>query len=81
MNEERIFEMLSELKTRADVTNERLDWYNRSLDFHIKRSDMLEEQVDELYKLKYYAMGAMAVITGLLTIFFDIIKTYITGGN
>jgi hypothetical protein len=81
MTDERIYEMLSELKVHAATTNERLDHYNKSLDFHIKRSDMLEEQVDELYKLKYYAMGAMAVVTGLLTIFFDIIKTYITGGN
>lgn len=45
MNEERIFEMLSELKVHAATTNERLAHYNKSLDTHIKRTEMLEKDM------------------------------------
>jgi len=46
MNEDRIFEVLTELKVHASVTNERLSHYNLSLDEHIKRTTILEEQMD-----------------------------------
>lgn len=45
MNEERIFELLSELKVHAATTNERLSHYNKSLDIHIKRTEMLEKDM------------------------------------
>lgn len=46
MNEERLFEMLSELKVHAATTNERLAHYNASLDDHIKRTNILEKQME-----------------------------------
>lgn len=61
MNEERIFELLSELKAHAGVTNERLNTYNGQLKEHMRRSDALETKVDELYKWKYYVMGAVGI--------------------
>ena len=45
MNEDRLFEMLSELKAHMHTTNERLDWYNKSLDLHIKRTELLEKDM------------------------------------
>ena len=45
MNEERIFEMLSELKVHAATTNERLGVYNQQLEVHIKRTELLEKDM------------------------------------
>lgn len=45
MNEDRLFEMLSELKVHANVTNERLKTYNNSLEIHIKRTELLEKDM------------------------------------
>lgn len=45
MNEDRLFEMLSELKVHAATTNERLAHYNDSLDLHIKRTELLEKDM------------------------------------
>ncbi len=42
---DRIFEVLTELKQHAAVTNERLEWYNKSLDMHIKRTELLEKDM------------------------------------
>ena len=41
--------------------NGRLDVYNVHLEEHMRRSDALETKVDELYKWKYYVMGAIGV--------------------
>lgn len=45
MNEDRLFEMLSELKVHAATTNERLGVYNQQLELHIKRTEMLEKDM------------------------------------
>lgn len=45
MNEDRIFEALTELKVHASVTNERLKHYNESLDEHIRRTELLERDM------------------------------------
>jgi hypothetical protein len=50
MNEDRLFEMLTELKVGQATTNERLAHYNASLDEHIKRTELLESRQDEFEK-------------------------------
>ena len=45
MNEDRLFEMLSELKVHAATTNERLGVYNQQLELHIKRTELLEKDM------------------------------------
>lgn len=87
MQEDRIFEILTELKQHAAVTNEKLDWYNKSLDTHIKRTELLEARQDEFEKqtnkqlevailpiksIKWIA-GALAAIVAIASAFKDII--------
>jgi CII-binding regulator of phage lambda lysogenization HflD len=56
----------------------RLDRYNDQLEIHIRRSDALETKVGELYKFKYYVVGALSILTAMLTFGLDLIKEYLT---
>ena len=69
MNEDRLFEMLSELKVHAATTNERLGVYNQQLELHIKRTELLEKDMQvallPIKATKFLvgaAIGASAVI-------------------
>ena len=64
---------------RADLQEHkgRLDIYNSLLDIHIKRSESLETMVKELYKYKYYIVGALTVGMPMLTWGLEILKTWI----
>lgn len=72
MNEDRIFEALTELKVHASVTNQRLEHYNQSLDEHIKRTTILEEQMEmallPIKASKFFAAVAVGItaVLGLL---------------
>lgn len=72
MNEERIFEVLSELKVHAATTNERLAHYNKSLDIHIKRTEMLEKDMQvamlpiRVAKFLAACAAGMSALLGLL---------------
>jgi hypothetical protein len=65
MNEklDKILSDLSDLRTEQAVTNERLKHYNGSLDTHIKRTELLEKEVHELWRWKWFVAGGLAVIT------------------
>lgn len=72
MNENRIFEALTELKVHASVTNERLKHYNESLDEHIKRTELLEKDMQVAMLpikaakiLAAVSAGAVSVLTAL----------------
>jgi len=45
MNEERIFDTLMRLEQHSAVTNERLKTYNDQLELHIKRTELLEKDM------------------------------------
>ena len=42
---EKLFETLAKLEAHAAVTNERLGVYNQQLELHIKRTEMLEKDM------------------------------------
>lgn len=65
MNEklDKILSDLSDLRTEQAVTNERLKHYNGSLDTHIKRTELLEKEVHELWKWRWSLAGALTAIT------------------
>lgn len=53
--------ILARMEEKLDNVDYRLDTYNTHLEEHMRRSDALETKVDELYKWKYYVMGAIGV--------------------
>lgn len=63
MKERDVLDILSDIKVEQAKQGVRLDTYNEQLKDHMKRSDSLEKQVDELYKWKYYVAGAIALTT------------------
>jgi len=71
MNEERLFDMLTDLKVHAATTNERLQHYNESLDKHIKRTELLEKDMQTalipVKVFKLFAVSAAATVP-ILTI-------------
>lgn len=71
MNEklDKILSDLSDLRTEQAVTNERLKHYNESLDYHIKRTDTLEQEVHDLHRWRWLIAGGLAVVTFLAQIF------------
>jgi hypothetical protein len=70
MNENFEVEVIEKL-TKIDG---RLDVYNAHLEEHMRRSDALEEKVDELYKFKYYVVGGLALASLLISIAVQILK-------
>lgn len=75
MNEMDIIEILSDIKVEQAKQGVRLDTYNEQLKDHMKRSDSLEKQVDELYKWKYYVAGAVALISVIGTVALQLITS------
>lgn len=65
MNEklDKILSDLSDLRTSQAVTNKCLEHYNESLDKHIKRTELLEKEVHDLWRWKWFVAGGLAVIT------------------
>lgn len=49
------------------------------LEEHMRRSDLLETRVDELFKFKYYLVGIAAAVTTLAALAWDFLKQYIFG--
>lgn len=77
MNERDVLELLSDIKVEQAKQGVRLDTYNDQLKDHMKRSDSLEKQVDELYKWKYYVAGAIALISLIGTAALQILTAYL----
>lgn len=75
MNERDVIELLSDIKVEQAKQGVRLDTYNEQLKDHMKRSDSLEKQVDELYKWKYYVAGAVALISVIGTVALQLITS------
>lgn len=75
MNERDVLELLSDIKVEQAKQGVRLDTYNEQLKDHMKRSDSLEKQVDELYKWKYYVAGAVALISVIGTVALQLITS------
>jgi hypothetical protein len=69
MNEDRLFETLTRLEAHAAVTNERLAHYNDSLDMHIKRTELLEKDMQvALLPIKSikFLIGAVVGASGII---------------
>ena len=68
---DRILEALTDLKVHAATTNERLQHYNESLDIHIKRTELLEKDMQTalipVKVFKLFAVSAAATVP-ILTI-------------
>lgn len=64
----------SQLVERLAKIDGRLDVYNAHLEEHMRRSDALEEKVDELYKFKYYVVGGLALASLLATLAVQLVK-------
>lgn len=73
----RVEEKLDEHTILLTKVDTHLEVYNDHLREHMRRSDALEKQVDELYKWKYYLVGALAIVTTMATLAYDIILTYL----
>lgn len=65
MNENKFEVVVVEKLAKIDG---RLDVYNAHLEEHMRRSDALEQKVDELYKFKYYVVGGLALASLLISI-------------
>lgn len=65
MNEklDRILKEVSDVRKDQAVTNTRLDHYNELLREHMRRTEISERRLDELYRYKWLAVGAIAVVT------------------
>ena len=63
MNEklDRIIEELSKLKTAQAVANAHLEFYNKQLKEHIKRTELLEKEMHTLWKWKWTVAGGVTV--------------------
>jgi hypothetical protein len=60
---EKILEKLSEQAIQLARIDERLKAYNESLDEHIRRTELLEKEVHELWRYKWAVAGGLAVVT------------------
>lgn len=62
---DKIADKLAEQSVHLARIDERLGTYNQQLEQHIKRTEIAEGRIDELYKYKYLALGITAAITFL----------------
>jgi archaellum component FlaC len=72
--EDRILEALAELQVEQAKQGVRLDAYNEHLKEHMRRSDALENQVDELYKFKYIVAGVVTATSAILAFLLDLLR-------
>jgi len=67
-------DLLLEIKDETSKSSERLAAIETDLKYHIKRTDLLEEFVNELKRDVYIARGAIALIlaSGAIAAFFKL---------
>jgi hypothetical protein len=60
---EKILEKLTEQAVHLARIDERLEAYNKSLESHIKRTEILEREVHQLWRYKWLVAGGVTVLT------------------
>lgn len=72
MDNSKVLELLLEIKDETSKSSERLSAIETDVKYHIKRTDLLEEFVNELRRDVYVARGAIALVlaAGAIAAFF-----------
>ena len=77
--EDLLLEELLEIKAELARQGVRLDTYNEQLKEHMRRSDALESQVDELYKFKYIVAGIVTAASAATAFLLELLRKLFIG--